>query len=103
MKRDAAELLKEALALPTEARSALAESLLASLDEHPDDDAAAGWKSEIERRIAELDTGAVSPIPWPEVRRRLFDRARQRAVTRLRNGADLQWSPPASRDDHYRC
>jgi putative addiction module component (TIGR02574 family) len=94
MKRDAAELPKEALSLPTEARAALAEALFASLDEQPHDDVAAAWKSEIECRIAELETGAVSPLPWPEVRRRLFERARQRAVTRLLNSADLQWSPP---------
>jgi putative addiction module component (TIGR02574 family) len=102
MKREAAEILKDALALPTEARAALAEALLANLDEQPDDDTATVWKREIERRIAELETGVVSPIPWPEVRTRLLDRARERATTRLRNGADLQWSSPASRDDLYR-
>lgn len=28
-----------------------------------------------------------------------FDRARRRAVARLRDGFDLQWSPPRSRDE----
>lgn len=31
--------------------------------------------------------------------RKAFDRARRRAVARLRQGLDLQWTPPRSRDD----
>lgn len=31
--------------------------------------------------------------------RRAFDKARRRAVTRLREGLDLQWTPPTSRDE----
>jgi putative addiction module component (TIGR02574 family) len=75
MKRDAAEILKEALALPTEARAALAGSLLDSLDTEVDEDAEAAWAAEIDRRVAELDAGAVRSIPWQEVRQRLFERA----------------------------
>jgi putative addiction module component (TIGR02574 family) len=74
MKRDAAEILKEALALPTEARAALAGSLLDSLDTDVDEDAEAAWAAEINRRVAELDSGAVTTIPWAEVRRRLSAR-----------------------------
>ena len=73
MKRDATALLYEALALPPTERAALAEALLASLEEHSDEDAEAAWKTEIERRISEIETHAVSLIQWPEVRRRLFD------------------------------
>lgn len=102
MKRDATALLKEALALPVKDRAAIAEALLASLDEHCGDDAESAWKTEIERRITELDAGAVSPIAWPEVRQRLFERARRRALKRLRAGLDLQWAPMASRDDLHR-
>lgn len=78
MKRDATALLKEALALPVKDRVAIAEALVASLDEHSGNDAEAAWKTEIDRRITELDAGAVSPIPWPEVRQHLFERARDR-------------------------
>jgi putative addiction module component (TIGR02574 family) len=75
MKRDAAEILKDALALPTEARAALAGSLLESLDtEEVDEDAEAAWATEVNRRVAELDSGAVKTIPWAEVRRRLAAR-----------------------------
>ena len=58
MKRDAAEILKEALALPTEARAALAGSLLDSLDTDVDEDAEAAWATEVNRRVAELDAVA---------------------------------------------
>jgi putative addiction module component (TIGR02574 family) len=102
MKRDATPVLKEALALPVEDRAAVGEALLASLDEHCGDDAESAWKTEIERRITELDAGAVSPIPWTEVRQRLFERARRRALKRLRAGLDLQWAPMGSRDDLHR-
>ena len=74
MKRDAAEILKEALTLPTEARAALAGSLLDSLETDVDEDAEAAWATEVNRRVAELDSGAVKTIPWAEVRRRLAAR-----------------------------
>ncbi len=31
--------------------------------------------------------------------RKAFDKARRRALARLREGLDLQWTPPKSRDD----
>jgi len=31
--------------------------------------------------------------------RKAFDRARRRALSRLREGLDLQWTPPKSRDE----
>jgi putative addiction module component (TIGR02574 family) len=74
MKRDAAEILKEALALPTEARASLAGSLLDSLDTDVDEDAEPSWATEVNRRVAELDSGAVKTVPWVEVRRRLAAR-----------------------------
>jgi putative addiction module component (TIGR02574 family) len=74
MKRDSAEILKEALALPIEARAGLAGSLLDSLDTDVDEDAEAAWATEVNRRVAELDSGAVKTIPWAEVHRRLAAR-----------------------------
>ena len=72
MSRETGELLKEALALPPEARAALADSLLDSLDTEVDADAEAAWQIEIQRRVAELDSKTVSPRPWVEVRSRLM-------------------------------
>ena len=69
MSPDISELLKKALALPPEARAALAGSLLESLDEEPADEGVeAAWSEEIQRRIEELDSGNVKPIPWAEAR-----------------------------------
>jgi putative addiction module component (TIGR02574 family) len=101
MKRDATEILNEALALPAGDRAALAEALLASLDPQVDKDAEAEWATEIDRRVNELDAGTVSTISWREVRQRLFERARHRALRRLRDGLDLQWVP-AGREHLYR-
>jgi len=74
VKRHAAEILREALALPTEARAALAGSLLDSLDTEVDEDAEASWAIEVNRRVAQLDSRVVRTIPWAEVRRRLAAR-----------------------------
>ena len=71
MKRDAAELLKDAMALPVEARAALAGSLLDSLDTEVDEDAEAAWAAEVSRRMTGLDQGRAKTVPWAEVRRRL--------------------------------
>ncbi len=69
MKEDEANLLEAALRLPPEARAALAGSLLDSLDEVLDQDAEAAWEAEIAKRIKELDSSSVKPIPWSEARR----------------------------------
>jgi putative addiction module component (TIGR02574 family) len=74
MSKDISELLKKAFALPTEARAALAGSLLDSLDDDRDDNAEAEWEVEITRRLQELRTGMVATVPWHEVRRRLTAR-----------------------------
>jgi putative addiction module component (TIGR02574 family) len=72
MSPDVSELLKKALALPPEARAALAGSLLESLDDEPADEGVeAAWIEEIKRRIEEIDSGKVQMIPYEEVRRRL--------------------------------
>jgi len=72
MSRDAGEILKDALALPSEARAALADSLWDSLDREIDAGAEEAWRMEIRRRLAELDSGAVRAIPWSEARSRLL-------------------------------
>ena len=37
-----------------------------------DQDIEAAWSKEIERRLAEIDAGAVALIPWEEVRAELL-------------------------------
>jgi putative addiction module component (TIGR02574 family) len=65
-------LLEKALKLSPDARAALAGPLLDSLDQEIDEDAESAWSSEIAKRVSELDSGKVRPLPWSEVRRRLL-------------------------------
>lgn len=72
MTETASDILKKALALPAEARAAIASSLLESLDEGAADEGVeAAWSEEIKRRIEEIDSGKVKLIPYEEVRRRM--------------------------------
>jgi putative addiction module component (TIGR02574 family) len=71
MSPDVSELLKKALALPAEARAALAGSLLESLDDSVEASAEEEWNQEIARRIGELDSGTVKLVPWAEARRQV--------------------------------
>ena len=73
MTQEASELLKKALALSSDERAQLVDSLLESLDERHEDHAAveAAWNDEIARRIDELDSGKAKTIPWEEVRQRI--------------------------------
>ena len=64
-------LAKKALALPAEARAALASRLLDSLDGTVDEAAEKEWDEEIARRIQELDSGKVKPVAWAEARRQI--------------------------------
>jgi putative addiction module component (TIGR02574 family) len=74
MMRDPAELLRDALELPAEARAVLVDTLIESLDVKIDDGAEEAWREEIGRRLQQIDSGAVSLIPWQEARRRLRSR-----------------------------
>jgi putative addiction module component (TIGR02574 family) len=71
---DPGKLLEEALKLTPEARAALAASLLESLDDAVDEDAEAAWAEEIDKRIHQLDSGAVTAVPWSEARRMILGR-----------------------------
>jgi len=71
MTPDVSDLLKKALALPPEARASLAGSLLDSLDATVDPGVEEAWNQEIARRIAEVDSGKVKPIPWEDARKQI--------------------------------
>jgi putative addiction module component (TIGR02574 family) len=71
MERHAAQLLREALALPPGVRTELIDSLIESLDQTVDQSAANAWEREVERRLQEIDTGAVELLPWADARERL--------------------------------
>ena len=54
----------EALQLKPAERALLVERLIASLDADPEIEAA--WAAEVERRHAEIESGAVTLLPGPE-------------------------------------
>jgi putative addiction module component (TIGR02574 family) len=61
-------LFDAALALPEAERALLAERLLASLSPEVDDVTDDELAAELDRRRAEVEQGAVQPIPWSELR-----------------------------------
>jgi len=68
------ELLQEALKLPEDARVALAEALLQSVEHEPADEGAdAAWSAEAKCRLGEARSGAVKLVPWDEAERQIFD------------------------------
>jgi putative addiction module component (TIGR02574 family) len=74
MAREVAELLREALDLPAEARATLADSLLESLDDQHDLDAEERWREEIALRLKEIDSGSSELIGWEAAKVRLRTR-----------------------------
>ena len=77
----ARELLREALALPSEERADVAAELIASLDDAEPQiiaDVEAAWAAEIEKRARRVLSGQSDGVPWDEVRRRAESELRKR-------------------------
>lgn len=73
MSPNAEKLLQEALTLSDDARVGLAEALLESVEHEPaDEGAAAAWSAEAKRRLEEVRSGTVKPVPWEEAERQIF-------------------------------
>ena len=70
MATSATDLLKQALELKEEERAELASLLIESLDEPAEEGVEAAWALEIERRMADLDSGSSKTLPWDEVRKK---------------------------------
>ena len=66
-------LLDEALGLPPEERAALAGTLLDSLDAETDPGVEEAWALELAQRAKEIDTRAVTCVPWSEARRAILN------------------------------
>jgi putative addiction module component (TIGR02574 family) len=77
---DVEDVLVAALRLPVEARAAVAAELIESLDGvyEAEGDVEAAWSEEIRQRLADVDAGVVTPIPWSEARRRILAAANGR-------------------------
>ena len=76
MARDVIEILEDALALPLEARAALIDSLLDSLDSEVDENAEDLWQKEILNRVEQINRQEARTELWPAVRARLTTRVR---------------------------
>jgi putative addiction module component (TIGR02574 family) len=72
MARDLKELIRDAVELSESDRATLAGVMLESLDPRPTPEVKAAWSKEIERRVREIDEGAVELLDWQEVRAELF-------------------------------
>jgi putative addiction module component (TIGR02574 family) len=59
-----------AVSLPKEDRVELIEALIVSVHEDDAPPFAEEWRDEIRRRIAQVDSGEVTPVSWEEVRRK---------------------------------
>ena len=75
------ELLAEALRLSRVDRARVAEELLSSLEES-DDEVAAAWATELERRSLEVAEGRVQTISWETSRTEILKDLEQRRARR---------------------
>ena len=74
MAKSARDLFDEAMRLEPQERSTLMRLLIEALDADTEEGVEDAWRVEIERRMAELDSGSVETLPWEEVRARLYRR-----------------------------
>jgi putative addiction module component (TIGR02574 family) len=74
MAKSARELFEEAMKLDPEERATRMRLLIESVDAEPENGVEDAWRVEIERRMAELDSGTVQTIPWEELRAQLYRR-----------------------------
>ena len=63
MTTDIQKIISEAMQLDSSARAFIVETLLESLEVGTDFEVSAEWRAEIQRRCAEIDSGAVTLIP----------------------------------------
>ncbi len=68
MRARSRQILREALLLPPKARADIAGTLLRSLDIREDPGVEEAWAKELERRLADVDSGRVKLVPWGRVR-----------------------------------
>ena len=76
MTKSAKEIFEQAMALNSDEREALAEQLLSSLANQSDSHYTDAWEKELERRVADIESGRVQGIPLEDVIQRLEKRRR---------------------------
>jgi putative addiction module component (TIGR02574 family) len=70
------EILKQAMSLSEQERGDIAGALLESLEPPADAGVERAWRDEVARRLAQLEAGGTSTVPWEEVRDQLYARLR---------------------------
>lgn len=79
MSPDVSDLLKRALALSSDERAALANSLLDSLEPlDKDESVQEAWDKEVARRMSDLKAGRATTITWEELHRQLLAMVNER-------------------------
>lgn len=68
MEKKTQDIISEAMRMPAEDRATIAENLIASLDREYDENTEVLWQDEVQKRIREIESGAVKCVPWESVR-----------------------------------
>ncbi len=76
MSSTAKRIITEAMNLSSSERAQIAEELISSLDELPDEEVEKAWQAEINRRIDEVESGKVQCVPWEQILEKLRANAR---------------------------
>ena len=76
------ELLAQVLRLPRQERARLAEEVLSSLDEPDEEEVAAAWAIELERRSREVLEGKVQTVEWGTAREAILRELAERRALR---------------------
>ena len=74
MAKSARELFEEAMKLDPEERTTLLRLLIDGVHAESEEGVEDAWRTEIERRMAELGSGTVETLPWEELMTRLYRR-----------------------------
>ncbi|MDU9049520.1 MAG: addiction module protein [Candidatus Electrothrix sp. Rat3] len=70
------QLINEALSLPVEKRTLVVDSLLRSLN-HPESAIDKEWAAVAQRRLSEIKSGSVKPVPGKEVFEKIWGKFEQ--------------------------
>jgi putative addiction module component (TIGR02574 family) len=73
MSQEASQLLESALRLSEKERGELIASLIDSMDAGLVDEGEEALSQELAKRIAEVKTGTVKPIPWDQARKMIVE------------------------------
>ncbi|WP_437875280.1 addiction module protein [Sorangium sp. So ce513] len=83
--------------------AAVAAALIQSLDEPEPttEEVEAAWAEEIQQRLADVDAGVVTPVPWPEARRRVGSAGmRHEGASARYTESAVAWAPRRSGTSH---